>query len=218
MKIFILVEGQTEETFVKQILAPHLEVTEKFVIPILVNTKRVVDGPNYRGGLTSYVKVNRDLLNLLRDRSVGVVTTMFDFYGIPEDWPGYDTLPNGDCYARVEHLEAHWGLDINDTRFIPNLMLHEFETLALVDPTMLQSSFPDKNRQIEALTQMVEGYDSPEYINEGKATAPSKRILAKLQAYRKSLHGPLLCSKLGLQRLRESCRHFDEWVTRLENA
>jgi hypothetical protein len=68
-KIIILVEGQTEETFVRDVLDPHLHAFEKVLVPTLLVTKRVKSGPNFKGGVMSWVKVENDLRRLLRDKS-----------------------------------------------------------------------------------------------------------------------------------------------------
>jgi hypothetical protein len=53
-KVLILVEGQTEEKFVKEVLNPHLNNYGKYLIPTLLRTKIVKSGPNFKGGITSY--------------------------------------------------------------------------------------------------------------------------------------------------------------------
>ena len=49
-------------------------------------------------------------------------TTMFDFYALPGDFPGYeDAGQEGDPYVRVRLLEDALGEDISDQRFVPYL-------------------------------------------------------------------------------------------------
>lgn len=55
-----------------------------------------------------------------------------------------------------------------------------------------------------------------EDINDGSATAPSKRLLRYIPGYRKVLHGPRAIADTGLAVLRARCPRFDAWVTRLE--
>lgn len=51
MRLFILVEGDTEETFVKQTLGPHLQPHGTYVFPIIVTTSREErSGKKKRGG------------------------------------------------------------------------------------------------------------------------------------------------------------------------
>ena len=55
-------------------------------------------------------------------------------------------------------------------------------------------------------------FDTPEHINNGLKTAPSKRILSLLLEYRKTLHGPLIAEDIGLDAIRNECLHFNAWV------
>ena len=87
-KVLILVEGQTEETFVKQTLGPYLSSLGVFVVPTIIATKRIKSGPSFKGGMPSYPKVRREILRLLGDSSAALVTTMIDFYGLRTSFPG----------------------------------------------------------------------------------------------------------------------------------
>ena len=52
-RVLILVEGQTEERFVKDVLGPAFWDKELFFHPTILVTKRVKDGPNFKGGVTN---------------------------------------------------------------------------------------------------------------------------------------------------------------------
>ena len=52
MRLYILCEGQTEDRFVKEILAPHLLRLNIFATPIICETKRTV-GKKYKGGVSA---------------------------------------------------------------------------------------------------------------------------------------------------------------------
>ena len=87
-RCLILVEVQTEERFVKDIVAPFFAPKRLFVIPTLLVTKRVKSGPNFKGGVTSFANFERELRLLLNDSDAACVTTLLDYYGLPEDFPG----------------------------------------------------------------------------------------------------------------------------------
>jgi len=53
-------------------------------------------------------------------------------------------------------------------------------------------------------------------IDDGAATAPSKRILQAIPQYDKAAVGTLLALEVGLEAIRGKCSHFNEWLTRLE--
>jgi hypothetical protein len=60
------------------------------------------------------------------------------------------------------------------------------------------------------------GNQNPKLINDGRETAPSKRILKEIPEYDKATAGPIIAEKRGLPALRAKCRHFHEWLSRLE--
>jgi len=55
-------------------------------------------------------------------------------------------------------------------------------------------------------------------IDEGDQTAPSKRLKGIFPIYEKVADGPLIVMEIGLPPLRETCSHFDEWITWLEQV
>ena len=72
--MYVLVEGQTEESFVKNIL--RQKVPEGLYLqPVIVATKRVNTGGKFKGGVPSYPKVRDELMRLLRDSSAKMVTS-----------------------------------------------------------------------------------------------------------------------------------------------
>jgi hypothetical protein len=215
-KVHVLVEGQTEEAFVNRVVNPELAPRRIHLIPIVLSTKRTKDGHKFRGGVSKFARMRRDLLRLLGDSSAAAVTTMVDYYGLPGDFPGLDDLPKDDAYARVSHLEEALRRDLDDRRLIPYLSLHEFEALVLADPRGLASTFPDERGLASHFDRLLTDFDSPEEINDGETTHPAARLAARLPRYQKTLHGPLITARLGLSRLRGACPHFNAWIARLE--
>lgn len=215
-RVHVLVEGQTEETFVRDVLGHHLLSLELAPIPILVATKRVKSGGKFKGGVTSYQQVRDDLQRLLGDSGVTAVTTMIDFYALPNDFPGKANLPEGgSCYDRVDYLEEAFRGDIDHRRFIPYFSLHEFEALVLVSPGEIGKALPGQP-SLSDLEAEIAGYPSPEEINEGPETHPAARICRVSPGYQKRLHGPTIALRIGLDAIRRRCPHFDAWVRRLE--
>lgn len=87
MRLYIvLVEGQAEEAFVKSVLAPHLASFDLEVRPIIVTTSRDAHGRKHKGGGT-WAHWLRDIKRLTGEQD-GRFTTMFDLYGLPDDFPG----------------------------------------------------------------------------------------------------------------------------------
>jgi hypothetical protein len=215
--IYILCEGETEEKFVKELLQPHFWAHDKHLQPVILHTKRDRSGTKVKGGVSSYEKIRRELQNLLRDSHVDCVTTFLDYYGLPEDFPGKAEMAH--CkfetpYQRVTHLEKKFAEDIDDRRFLPYIMLHEFEAVLFIDLAALEKVVgvsPD----FRALGDW-QLFSSPEEMNDGKDTHPSARLGKAYRGYRKVLHGSQAVMRIGLERIREKCPHLDEWIRKLE--
>jgi len=217
IKVLVYVEGQTEETFVRDVLGPYLwQSCEMILTPTLARTKRTKSGQTFKGGIVSYEQVKGDIRRLLADSSAALVTTMIDYYGLPHNFPGHDGFSARTPYDRVRHLEQAFAVDIGDPRFLPFLVLHEFEAFVLADPEKLGEVLPQYQQQVLSLVANI-GHLSPEEINDGRETHPEARIRRYFPSYRKRLHGPLTVQKIGFDTLRSRCPHFNEWVSRLES-
>lgn len=214
-RVLISVEGQTEETFVREILTRHLWGQNVHPIPVIVATKIVKQGNRFKGGVTAYYKVRNDVQRLLRDTNAVAVTTMYDLYNLPTDFPGYSNRPAGNCYTKAAYLESEFRNEISHPRFKPYLQVHEFEALLFVNPEITARMFPEVNK-LPQLIAIKREFNSPEEINDGNTTAPSKRILRLFPNYEKPLYGALVAIDTGLDRIRAECRHFNDWLTWLE--
>ena len=212
----VLVEGQTEELFVKNVLQPYLwSRTSLWVIPTILTTKVVKSGPSFKGGVRSYAQVSREVHKLLPDAGVAVITTLLDYYALPDDFPGMPTRPIGTARQRVAHVQSAFGTAISDPRFLPFFMLHEFEALIFCDLSD-QRAWMYPHAAIEQLRSVRRAVSSPEDINEGHDTAPSRRVLAAYPGYQKTFHGVLAVMDIGIDPMRTQCPHFHEWLSRLE--
>jgi hypothetical protein len=121
-------------------------------------------------------------------------TTMIDLYAIHPDFPGLAESESigQDPLQRVEFLEQRFAEDIGDRRFIPYIQLHEYEAYLFSDPTCFEYLDAGRTKEIEALQAIASQYQTPELINDGQQTAPSKRIIAQFPDYgkAKSAFGP----------------------------
>jgi hypothetical protein len=89
-RVLIHVEGETEETFVNEVLAPHLyscgytNVSARLV----VNARQT----DQRGGVRAWGAVRSDIIRHLKEDQDCLATTMVDYYGLPQTgdraWPG----------------------------------------------------------------------------------------------------------------------------------
>jgi Domain of unknown function (DUF4276) len=213
-RLHVLVEGQTEEIVLRDVLQPYLEGRGWCVSHSLIATKRVNCGPDHRGGITNWRQVEGDVQRLLRDTSLDVLTTLFDYYAFPADSPGMSTLPSGDPYTKVAHVEQALAAHFGDPRFRPNLVLHELEAWVFAAAKQLGELLGD---EVEAkLREDVARAGNPELVNDHPQTAPSKRLQRYCPGYTKTLEGPMAIEALGIDALRECCQHLDAWLRSLE--
>ncbi len=221
-RLNVLAEGQTEEAFVNEVLAPHLADHGVVASVRCVTTRRDRRRPDvvHRGGLPDYGKARRDLGRWMAEDGTASFTTMFDLYALPGDFPGFEAAARlTDPYDRVRTLESAMAADIGDWRLIPYIQLHEFEALLFTDPAKLDWEYLEHPDPIARLVELASRYESPELIDDGPDTAPSKRIIAEIPeyAFQKASAGPRVARQIGLVRLRERCPHFSGWVERLES-
>jgi hypothetical protein len=222
VRLYLFAEGLTEAAYARDELRPHLAQRGVFIAgPLLVAHKRK-KGKIHRGGGRSYGPMRDDLLRFLKQEKGPDVffTTMIDLYALYADFPGRDEADKlrHDPYERVRRLEKAFAEDVNDARFIPYIQLHEFESLLFADPTAFEYAYADCGKHLASLQEIVEKHGSPELINDGQHTAPSKRIIALFADYHtdKPTAGPQLARVIGLDVIRAKCPHFNEWLTRLE--
>lgn len=214
-RLLMLVEGQSEEIFAKQTLAPHLAARGVFVQPVVLWTKRVAAGGGYRGGASNWGQIRRSLLPLLSDTNAWV-TTLLDFYGLPDDVPGHpQAMQTASPRDRAVALQDALATEMGHPRFIPFLALHEFEAWVFCDADILAQHFgrPDLVAQV-AKALAVAG--EPERINHGKDTHPKARLQAMAAGYKETSDGPTLLAKMGIETIRAACPHFAAWLHRLE--
>ncbi len=176
-RLYITAEGQTEEAFALSVICNHLVVFKTNVLCRRVLTKRN-KLKSYRGEIKNYFKAKADIQRwMLEDQNSGVYfTTMFDYYSLPANFPGYEEAHKlVDVYDRVNFLEKKMKEDIIDRRFIPYFQIHEFESLIFSKIEYLEYQYLDRGKEIQDLKcQLDEVGGNPELLNNKRDTAPSK--------------------------------------------
>ena len=222
--IHVLCEGQTEQGFVEEVLRPYLiKNGVKSVKSIIVSTNKKL---NAQGGMSSYTHARTDLNLMLQSNPDScyeshIFTTMFDFYALPNDFPGYEEASSIiEPYAHINSLEQSFTNAINDSRFIPYIQLHEFEALVFCGIDHLVKIYPKCKKSCEQLTTVLHKSGNPELIDNGPTTAPSKRIIKAIEGekkykYNKPATGKAVTKEIGIDELRARCQHFNEWIEQL---
>ncbi len=211
VRLHVLVEGQTEETFVASILQSHFNRSNIYLYP------RQIGKPGHRGGIGQYQRAQRDILATLKQEGSTFCTTMFDYYGMPTGWPGREIAagkPEIIERAILTDISAIMGEGFNSARFIPYVQMHEFEALLFSDPKALAAGLQSVDD--EAVRRISEQFACPEEINDAPQTAPSKRIAQLDPGYQKVTDGILIAQRIGLDAMRAECPHFNKWIGKLE--
>lgn len=226
--VHVLCEGQTEQGFVEDVLKPYL-MDKGFaaVKSILVTTNKK---KNARGGLVTYTHAYNDLQIMLASYKDGpyekhIITTMFDMYALPDDFPGYaEAQLMADRYERVASFEAALVDAVGSDRFIPYIQLHEYEALVFCGLDYLIEMYEGTEKSIDILKDELAAIGNPELVNDSPRTSPSKRIINAIEGdkkthfnYDKPKAGKFVAQKVGIENLRSQCRHFNEWIEKLTN-
>lgn len=209
IRVHVFCEGQTEDVFVREILRPHFQRMDILMNPIIIRT-----GAQKKGGVSTYGKISRQIRKKCKEDPTAWVTTLLDFYGLPKDAPGMEENSSM-SFDQGQEVTTAFQADIGQRNFIAYLIMHEYEGLLFSVPDAFGGWFDDP-KVVKALTAVRNEFDSPEHINEGTKTAPSKRILAVCDQYDKVTHGSLIALDIGLDRIRRECPLFDGWIKRLE--
>lgn len=217
-RVHVVVEGPTEESFIKDVLSQALWPREVYLIPIILGP------PGHKGGNPNYARVKKDLVTLLKQDSTAYSLTMLDFYGLGDGFPGLPlpaNLPNTDKVLRIEQaMKADLIAEVEDRRpdirFLPYLQLHEYEGLLFSDPAAFATGIGQRHlaQQFERIRK---DFATPEDINDDPTSAPSKRVIRTYPSYRKVLHGTMAARSVGIEKMRQECPHFREWIGRLES-
>ena len=208
-RLYIVVEGQTEEEFVNELMSPFFLDRGIYVYPMIIHTSK-----GHKGGFASYYHLRNDVNRLLKSQGVDIIVTTFvDFFRCPE-LPGKDEwiCIQNHC-ERVAAMEKVIKNDIDDRRFYPYIQLHEFEALLFSSDKGFMKYFEEK--ETLQLKGIIESFDNPEDINSSPEGAPSKRILRIIPDYDKVMYGNIIALEIGLRTIREKCPRFNNWVNTL---
>jgi uncharacterized protein DUF4276 len=221
-RLYLFAEGATELTFAATLLKPHLANCGVYLHPPILIAHAKKRGRVHRGGGRKYLPMKHDIQRFFAQEKDGDVffTTMIDLYGIHPEFPGLTDAEKlrRTPEKRVEALERAFARDLGDRRFLPYIQLHEYEAYLFSDPSWFEYFYDHHEKKISALKAIADGHATPELIDDGPLSAPSKRIIAELPDYEdaKAAVGPQVAELIGLDTIRSRCPHFAGWLSRLE--
>ena len=222
-RLLVHVEGEAEETFVNEVLSPYLYNRGCSAVSarLMGNARQ----RSRRGGIKGWDEVRKDILGHLKQDAGRLVTTMVDYYGLPQTWPGRKAAGGTVFAQKAKTVEDELLADIsqgmggafNSGRFIPYVMMHEFEAMLFSDCEGFGRGI-GREDLVPHLQVIRDQFASPEEIDDSPHTAPSKRIGHLMPNYEKPLMGNLAALEIGIHAIRRECPHFEKWLELLERS
>lgn len=201
-RLYVYCEGPSEKNFVDRVLYPYLSKRGIFAIPLVCTTGKK-EGNVYKGGISRYSKIQKELRRICGEHKNEQVTTMMDFYGLPQDTPEIESND-------IDKIKVSIMKDIGADNLFIYLSKHEFEALLFSDVSYFRKRFPDD--VVRELKKIRSSYDTPEDINNSRDTAPSKRIQKVVPKYRKVTDGTTIAECIGIEKMIAECPCFKAWV------
>ena len=209
IRLAIVVEGETEEYFVKRVLAEPLRALGVETFPTLPRSKRA----RRAGGDIKIPRLARRMANLVWH--FDFVTSLVDFYA----FKGKGSATPGELEQIINQavrrrISRSW----DESRVFAYVQRHEFEALLFSDVSHFDAALDDiPASALDDLRAIRRQFATPEDINDGCETAPSKRIEQLIPHYDKCVDGPDVAMATGLPTIRQECPRFNQWLTRLES-
>ena len=218
-RLLVLVEGQTEEEFVKEVLKPYLLPFgySRIDATLLGNARK----RSKRGGIRPWYSARKDIEGHLREDSGITVALMVDYYALPQcgtsAWPGRAAATGADDVERAlrKCIGMRIGQELDCSRFVPCVMMHEFEAMLFSDCEKFAEAI-DCPGIISGLRSIRDRFPNPEAINDSLEGAPSKRIAELVPNYEKVLWGNVAALGIGIECIQAAGPHFRNWLERLK--
>ena len=142
VEVVVIAEGQTEEQFIKRMVAPALRGLQVFVKPLLLKTSQ-----DARGGAVTFDRFMINARNVLRAQPRTVLSCFLDLYKLDTDFPQHaaaQAIPVLEgrvaCLNHALHSAVVEQVQVRPERFITHIQPHEFEGLLFADPSRAGAS------------------------------------------------------------------------------
>ena len=213
-RVNVVVEGQTERRFVTDVFGPAMAAAGVYLYP------RLLGPAGQKGGRVTFDRVAADLSILLKQEADTYCTTLLDYYGRGRGWPPVPVGQPASAAATVleralaDRLSDELPDRRVDVRCFPYIQLHEFESLLFSDSAAFARAV-GRDDLAGPFAEIRSEFATPEDIDDGPSTAPSKRVIALHPKYDKVLAGQQAAVAVGVSSMRQACPRFGRWVDRL---
>jgi hypothetical protein len=215
-EVIVLVEGPTEQRFIKELLVPYLGEKGICLTPV------VLDKPGEKGGDVKFARAKNDIERHLKQRHDTYLTLMVDYYGIRGDWPGLEeSRLQHDPFQKAKIMNERTADEVKrlfpkqfpEKRLIPYVSMHEIEALYFSNPNALARILGVSQSLVDDILREC---GCPEKINDNRATAPSKRLGMLSGRFKKTSTGIAIAREIGIDAMRKACPLFHGWVESME--
>ena len=215
--VYIICEGRTETALVKNLIAPELGKKGIFISPIPL-------GGSGKSGNVTFPRLLRDVRNQLYSFRSCYCSTLVDYYGIDDNFPGKQQATKRLVLSEKHHtvcsaLSGALAQTLDEgpmRRFIPYVQMHEFEGLLFSEPSQLATALR-RQELAHQFWDIRNDFETPEHIDDSSVSAPSKRIQQIFPRYRKVQMGERAARAITLEKIRQQCPLFNAWLAKLED-
>lgn len=212
-RVVFIVEGDTEIFFIEKCIIPYL-YSKGVVSPM--NAQKIVTNRklNKKGGNVNFEFLKNDIKRVAATKDV-LITTLLDFFRLPTNFPGY--TENSLKISQIENaIREEMSEYVDMDCLLPYIQRHEIESLMFSALDGFDIVIDDCNVMRE-LDLIMKEYPNPEDINTHPEKAPSKR-LERLFPYDKTFDGEFILEALPVDKIRDKCPRFNDWMDKLETG
>ncbi|GBU08636.1 hypothetical protein AwDysgo_19670 [Bacteroidales bacterium] len=217
-KIVFIVEGESEDEFVKRIIRPFF-VSKG--IPFYHIESKIIQISGGGHGFNNIEHFKNTIKPFLSRNDEPIITSFIDHYRLNSErkLPGYnECMAETNIGIKLGKMEGKLQDMVQSIKpyrfFIPYIQQHEFETLLFADP---EEGFDLEDERIKReIMNLCNFFDSIEDINCTPHGAPSVRLEAIYSKYRrrynKGADAVDIAELTTIGKMLEKCPRFKNWI------
>lgn len=205
-RLVFIVEGDTEVIFINKTVIPYLYHLG-FRNPMNAQTIITNRKQHKKGGVVNYHHLKNDIQRVFGQGNV-IVTTLIDYFRIPNNFPGYTEDSN-----KIDSIEVGIYEDFYDQNLIPYVQRHEMEALMFSDINGFEIVI-DEEKKMQEIRKIIQDFPNPEDINSNPENAPSKRM-ERIFGYDKVADSELIFEMVKIDTMMEKCPRFKIWIEKI---
>lgn len=204
-RLYFIIEGYTEEKFIKFALIPYLKYkTNNELYYNYLNLNGKIKLTQLRNCIKNSI-AQYDYVTTFIDLA-GSRTIKFDNY----EQVMNQNIPSSEKACLLEQQLTD-SISLSQNKFIAHIQPYEFEALCFADLDGLARTDPKIAKHIFKIKQESKGYLNAESINNRELPA------TRLVKYGYVKQSTTFANYCNIDKIRKGCPHFSNWLLRLEN-